>query len=154
MSALGAGVRNSIALCLAFPLLVATAFAAEPLPADKDSAGLARDSVIRIVQQVQRADYEGDRASLNALYEQLLPFVDEPEIASRVRYWRGFAKWRRGVSGFNETPTPPDLADDLTAGESEFYAAIQRDPGFVDAKVGAASCVGTRLFLEKIFASL
>jgi hypothetical protein len=68
-----------------------------------------------------------------------------------VRYWRGFAKWRRGINGFNETPTPKDLAEDLTEGESEFDAAIQRDPGFVDAKVGAASCVGLRLFLEGVF---
>jgi hypothetical protein len=70
-----------------------------------------------------------------------------------VRYWRGFAKWRRGINGFNETPTPKDLAEDLTEGESEFDAAIQRDPGFVDAKVGAASCVGLRLFLEGVFSN-
>jgi hypothetical protein len=111
----------------------------------------AREPVIKIVSQIQRADYEGDRPALNNLYEQLAPFVDEPEIASRVRYWRGFAKWRRGINGFNETPTPKDLAEDLTEGESEFDAAIQRDPSFVDAKVGAASCVGLRLFLEGIF---
>jgi hypothetical protein len=51
----------------------------------------------------------------------------------------------------NETPTPKDLAEDLTQGESEFDAAIQRDPGFVDAKLGAASCVINRLFLEGVF---
>jgi hypothetical protein len=111
----------------------------------------AREPVIKIISRIQRADYEGDRPALNSLYEQLAPFVDEPEIASRVRYWRGFAKWRRGINGFNETPTPKDLAEDLTEGESEFDAAIQRDPGFVDAKVGAASCVGLRLFLEGVF---
>jgi hypothetical protein len=115
------------------------------------AADSAREPVIKIVSQIQRADYEGDRSALNSLYEQLAPFVDEPEIASRVRYWRGFAKWRRGINGFNETPTPKDLAEDLAEGESEFDAALQRDPGFVDAKVGAASCVGLRLFLEGIF---
>ena len=120
-------------------------------PAVQETAGIARDSVIRIVQQIQRADYEGDRAALNQLYQQLVPFVDEPEIATRVRYWRGFAKWRRGINGLNETPTPKDLAEDLTEGESEFDAAIQRDPGFVDAKAGAASCAVNRLFLEGVF---
>ena len=110
-----------------------------------------REQVVKIITQIRRADYEGDRAALNSLYEQLTPFVDEPELASRVRYWRGFAKWRRGINGFNETPTPKDLAEDLTEGESEFDAALQRDPGFVDAKVGAASCVGLRLFLEGVF---
>jgi len=111
----------------------------------------AREPVTKIVAQIQRADYEGDRPALNSLYEQLTPFVDEPDISSRVRYWRGFAKWRRGINGFNETPTPKDLAEDLTEGESEFDAAIQRDPAFVDAKVGAASCVVLRIFLEGTF---
>lgn len=111
----------------------------------------AHEAIIAIVTRIQRADYEGDRPALNNLYEQLTPFVDEPEVSSRVRYWRGFAKWRRGINGFNETPTPKDLAEDLTDGESEFDAALQRDPGFVDAKVGAASCVGLRLFLEGVF---
>ena len=119
---------------------------AEPAPA----VDASREQAVKIVAQIQRADYEGDRAALNQLYEQLVPFVDEPELASRVRYWRGFAKWRRGINGFNETPTPKDLAEDLTEAESEFDAAIQRDPGFVDAKVGAASCVLNRLFLEGV----
>ena len=116
-------------------------------------ADSSRDSVIKIVTQIQRADYEGDRSALNKLYGELVPFVDEPELASRVRYWRGFAKWRRGINGFNETPTPKDLADDLTDGESEFDAAIQRDPDFVDAKVGAASCILLRMFLEGTFST-
>ncbi len=143
--------RNSTALCFVITTLVVSALAAEPRPAVQETAGIARDSVIRIVQQIQRADYEGDRAALNQLYQQLVPFVDEPEIATRVRYWRGFAKWRRGINGLNETPTPKDLAEDLTEGESEFDAAIQRDPGFVDAKAGAASCAVNRLFLEGVF---
>ena len=111
----------------------------------------SHDQAVKIVAQILRADYEGDRAALNHLYEQLVPFADEPELASHVRYWRGFAKWRRGINGFNETPTPKDLAEDLTEGESEFDAAIQRDPGFVDAKVGAASCIVLRMFLEGTF---
>jgi hypothetical protein len=143
--------RNSRALWLVLPTLVVSAFVAEARAADNATAASPRDSVVRIVVQIQRADYEGDRDALNRLYEQLVPFVDEPELASRVRYWRGFAKWRRGINGFNETPTPKDLAEDLTEGESEFDAAIQRDPNFVDAKVGAASCIGYRLFLEGVF---
>ena len=114
---------------------------------------LSREQVVNIVAQMQRADYQDDRAALNRLYEQLVPFVDEPELASRVRYWRGFAKWRRAINGFNATPIPTDLAEDLTEAESEFDAAIQRDPGFVDAKVGAASCLLNRLFLEGVFAN-
>jgi hypothetical protein len=143
--------RNSRTLWLVLATLGVSAFATEARPADAGAAGPSRDSVIGIVVQIQRADYEGDRDALDHLYDQLVPFVDEPELASRVRYWRGFAKWRRGINGFNETPTPKDLAEDLTEGESEFDAAIQRDPAFVDAKVGAASCLGLRLFLEGVF---
>ncbi len=143
--------RNGRALGLVLVSFFIPAFVIEAYATDSETAGSSRDSVVRIVLQIQKADYEGDRDALNRLYEQLVPFVDEPEIASRVRYWRGFAKWRRGINGFNETPTPKDLAEDLTEGESEFYAALQRDPNFVDAKVGAASCIGFRLFLEGVF---
>jgi len=111
----------------------------------------SREQAVKVVAQIQRVDYEGDRTALNQLYEQLLPFVDVPEFASRVRYWRGFAKWRRAINGFGEIPTPKDLSEDLTEAESEFEAALQRDPGFVDAKVGAASCLFNRLFLEGVF---
>ena len=130
-------------------ILLASATMAPAAPALDSS----REQVVKIVTQIQRADYEGDRAALNDLYEQLVPFVDEPELASRVRYWRGFAKWRRSINGFNETPTPKDLAEDLTEGESEFDAAIQRDPSFVDAKVGAVSCLLTRVFLKGSFSN-
>src|SRR5580700_6468327 len=136
-------VAHVVAILLAPVTMSLAAPAADP----------SREQVVKIVTQIQRADYEGDRAALNRLYEQLVPFVDEPELASRVRYWRGFAKWRRAINGFNETPAPTDLAEDLTEAESEFDAAIQRDPGFVDARVGAASCLLNRLFLEGVFAN-
>jgi hypothetical protein len=134
---------------VAYMVLVAVAFATMALAAPTVNG--THEQVVKIVTQIQRADYEGDRAALNQLYDQLVPFVDEPELASRVRYWRGFAKWRRAINGFGETPTPKDLSDDLTEAESEFDAAIQRDPGFVDAKVGAASCMFNRFFLEGVF---
>jgi hypothetical protein len=131
----------------AVPILLASVTIALAAPAVDTS----REQVVKIVAQIQRADYEGDRAALNHLYDELVPFVDEPELVSRVRYWRGFAKWRRAINGFGETPTPKDLSEDLTEAESEFDAAIQRDPGFVDAKVGAASCMFNRFFLEGVF---
>jgi len=134
-------VAHAVAILLACVTMAPAAPVVDP----------SREQVVNIVTQIQRADYEGDRAALNQLFQQLVPFVDEPEVATRVRYWRGFAKWRRVINGFNETPTPTDLAEDLAEAESEFDAAIQRDPGFVDAKVGAASCAGNRLYLEGVF---
>ena len=109
-------VAHRLAIVLAS---VTMALAAGP------AVGPSREQVVKIVTQIQRADYGGDRAALNQLYDQLVPFVDEPEFASRVRYWRGFAKWRRAINGFGETPTPKDLSEDLTDAESEFDAAIQ-----------------------------
>jgi hypothetical protein len=126
---------------------------AQEVQTEGDAAS-ARKSAVSIVIKIQRADYEGDRAALNKLYDELVPFADQPEFASRVRYWRGFAKWRRAINGFNETPTPTDLAQDLTDGESEFDAAIQRDPNFVDAKIGAASCILFRQFAAGTFSKI
>lgn len=111
-----------------------------------EQAASARKAAIAIVVQIQRADYAGDRAALDKLFGELVPFADNTEFSSRVRYWRGFAKWRRAINGFNETPAPQDLAADLTEAESEFDAAMVRDPNFVDAKIAAASCIGLREF--------
>jgi tetratricopeptide (TPR) repeat protein len=148
------GEPMKLACILLLSLCASTAVTAQQ-PASQTPAAKTspQQSVLEIVSRIQRADYEGDRASLDKLYQDLTPFVDEPEVASRVRYWRGFAKWRRGINGFNETPTPNDLAQDMTEGESEFDAALRRDPDFLDAKIAAASCVLYRLFLQGTFFS-
>jgi hypothetical protein len=146
------GCRFGLLYVLSFPfmlsLLTSSTRASAPSP---DSA---RETVTKIVLQIQRADYEGDRPALKRLYDHLAGFNADKELASRVRYWRGFALWRRAINGFNETPTPRDLAEDLKTGESEFDAAIQADAGFVDAKVGAASCILLRAFLEGAFSNV
>ncbi|HEY6071471.1 MAG TPA: hypothetical protein VIU85_08870, partial [Chthoniobacterales bacterium] len=53
------------------------------------------DEAARIVAQIQRADYEGNQAAMQKGYDDLKPFLENKAIASRVRYWRGFAQWRR-----------------------------------------------------------
>jgi hypothetical protein len=55
------------------------------------AASASHDAAVKIVSQIQRADYEGDRAALKRLFGELAPFADDKEIGSRVRYWRGFA---------------------------------------------------------------
>jgi hypothetical protein len=107
-----------------------------------------REKVVTIVAQIQRADYEGNSPALARLYEELTPFVEEKELASRVRYWRGFALWRRALNGFNESADPKELEQELKQAMDEFDAATARDPGFVDAKVGAISCLSNILFLD------
>jgi hypothetical protein len=41
-----------------------------------------REQVIKIVAQIQRADYEGDRAALKRLYEELMPAEQGTKLAS------------------------------------------------------------------------
>lgn len=108
-----------------------------------------REQVIKIVAQIQRADYEGDRAALKRLYEELAPDQEDTKLASRVRYWRGFALWRRAMNGFNESVDPTELEEDLKQAVSEFDQAVRIDPGFVDAKIGAISCLSNLIFLNQ-----
>jgi tetratricopeptide (TPR) repeat protein len=102
----------------------------------------ARPRAAGIVDQIRKADYEGDRAALKRLYEDLAPFKEDPAIASRVLYWRGFALWRRAINGFNEKFDPKEQEDDLTRAIGEFDSAAAKDPKFADAEIGKLSCLG------------
>ncbi|HSS44085.1 MAG TPA: hypothetical protein VLO07_01995, partial [Thermoanaerobaculia bacterium] len=102
----------------------------------------------KIVVQIQKADYEDDRKALASLAGELTPYTENGPLASRARYWRGFAMWRRALNGFNDNVDPKELEKDLTDAVSEFTAAA-KDPGFADAKVGASSCLFTLSYLSR-----
>jgi len=68
-------VLKWIALCV---VLVASVVAA-PLES-------RRVQITKLVVQIQRADYEGDRAELKRLYTALEPFVDDKKLGAKVRY--------------------------------------------------------------------
>jgi hypothetical protein len=105
-----------------------------------------------IVPRIQRADYEGDRAALARLYDELTPFTSQVDarVASRVRYWRGFALWRRAINGFNvPSPDVPDIERDLGQAVMEFDEAVRIDAAFADARVAAASCLGYLMFVHR-----
>jgi hypothetical protein len=102
----------------------------------------AHAQVVEIVAQIQRADYAGDRAALKRLHEQLAPFAKNQQLASRVLYWQGFALWRRAINGFNDKTDATELQGDLQIAVDQFDEATRIDPAFMDAKVGALSCVG------------
>jgi hypothetical protein len=107
-----------------------------------------RTTVAEIVKQIRRADYEGDRAGLKLLYSELGKYTETREIASRVRYWRGFALWRRVINGFNDGANWKEQEKDLLMAIDEFNEASKLDGTFVDAKAGAASCTGYLLYLN------
>lgn len=117
-----------------------------PLAPKAAAADHSRERVIQIVSEIRRADYAGDRAALQRLRLELAPFVVKKEMASRVRYWRGFAMWRRAINGFNDHVDPKDLQADLMQAMDEFDEAVAKDPNFVDAKVAALGCAGYLAF--------
>jgi len=117
-----------------------------PLAARATAAGPARDQVLRIVNQIKRADYEGDRVALQRLRLQLTPYIVNKDLSSRVHYWRGFALWRRAINGFNDHVDPKDLQADLLQALDEFDDAVTKDPAFVDAKIAALGCAGYLAF--------
>ena len=124
-------------------ILVSHSFAAST-PAND-----AREQAGRIVAQIQRADYEGDQAAMQRGYDELKPFMDDQKLASRIRYWRGFAQWRRAINGFNDSVDPKELEQNLKTALNEFKIATEKDPTFVDAKVGTISCLGFLAFMNR-----
>lgn len=125
---------NGVKLTAIMLIAIASATRATPL---QDAPAPVR----KFVAQIEKADYEGDRAALQSLYAKLLPFTSDEKLASRVRYWRGFALWRRAINGFNESVDPKDLQHDLELAFAEFKQSSANDPGFVEAKIGAISCL-------------
>ena len=112
-------------------------------------ANNAREQAARIVAQIQRADYEGDQVAMQRGYDELKPFVEAQKLGSRVRYWRGFAQWRRAINGFNDAVDPKELEQNLNTALDEFKIAMEKDPTFVDAKVGTISCLGFLAFMTR-----
>jgi len=129
-------------------LVLANVSSAQTLPATQSRPDPGRDSAIRIVEQIRRADYEGDRAALKRLHSELAPPVQDKILISRIDYWRGFALWRRAINGFNETPTPPDLAEDLNGAIVDFKDSLAQDPAFVESKIAEASSLGYLMFMN------
>ncbi len=125
-------------------MLFVSAAAALAAPAERP-----RETVLKLVTQIQRADYEGNRVALQSLYAGLQPFNADEKLASRVRYWRGFALWRRAINGFNDSADPKDLEHDLTQAIAEFKESSAKDPAFVDATVGTISCLGNLMYLAR-----
>ena len=108
-------------------------------------AATVRTTAADIVVRIQRADYEGDRATLQRLHDELTPLAassDDRHVTSRVRYWQGFALWRRALNGFTDSATPAELEHDLQRAIGQFEKSLEIDAAFVDSKLGIVSCLG------------
>lgn len=99
-------------------------------------------SAEQIVLKIQHADYAGDLVSLRTLYEALTPFLESQEMESRIRYWRGFAMWRRAINQMNDPkPDIAGISKDLEIASEEFGKALAIDPSFDDARISQCSCL-------------
>jgi hypothetical protein len=121
--------------------MLVVSLAALSMTASGVFADRSREQIIKIVTQIQRADYEGDRSALKRLYGELGSFAENKELAVRVGYWRGFALWRRALNAQNESAGQKEVEDDLTQAAADFHAASAGDPALVDAKGGEAFCL-------------
>jgi hypothetical protein len=110
---------------------------------DAAAGRYAREEVTEIVSRIKRADYEGDRTTLKKSHAELTPYLEDQQLVSRVRYWRGFALWRSAINGGNDPSSDKkELEKEFIQGAEEFREAIAKDAGFIDAKVGLISCLG------------
>jgi hypothetical protein len=106
------------------------------------------ERLVALVGAVRGADYRGERDELRRL-AAALDSVEDPSLVAYQRYWQGFAQWRRALNGFNETPWPADLKDDLEAAVSSFRAALAAKPDWIEAKVGIVGCSASLLYLAE-----
>jgi hypothetical protein len=109
----------------------------------------AAQQIAPILAQIQHADFAGDQVAMQKGYDDLKPFLEDMALASRIRYWRGFAQWRRAINGFNDSIDPKELEQNLKTALDEFKIATEKDPTFVDAKVGTISCLGYLAFMNR-----
>jgi hypothetical protein len=135
--------QSTVAFAL-LGLLSSSVTAAQPA-----ATPASRDEALKIVRQIQKADYEGDQAAMQRGYVALAPFLSDPQLASRILYWRGFAQWRRAINGFNDNVDPKELEQDLNQAVADFRASTAADPAFLDAKIGTISALGYLLYMSR-----
>jgi len=110
----------------------------------------ARRSMAKIVARIQKADYEGDRKALVRLAAELAPYTMKSPLASRARYWRGFALWRRALNAFNEKDADPkEIERDLLGAVKELTEVSAQDSLFADARSASAACSWSLAYINR-----
>ncbi|MFI5120158.1 MAG: hypothetical protein ACHQM4_07090 [Thermoanaerobaculia bacterium] len=120
------------------------------LASDASAVAKQNRKLAEAAEAILRADYRGDRAELLKLAGSLSSTALSTNAAYR-EYWTGFAYWRRAMNGFNETPTPPDLSEDLERCAARERAALALDPAFEDARGALLGCLMNQAFLAAQF---
>ncbi len=110
------------------------------------SPALQEARLSALAAEVLSADYRGDRPVLARL-DDTLGRLDADALREYRDYWRGFARWRRALNGFNETPTPADLRDDLETAIRRFRDALARRTDWLEPKIGIVGSTASLLYL-------
>ncbi len=101
--------------------------------------GRSHRQALSLIAQVQEADYLGDLAELRRLHSRMEPLLSDSALARDIRYWRGFALWRRATNAANEGVLADSIIADLEASAVEFQEALILDTGYVEARIGKAA---------------
>ncbi len=110
--------------------------------------GTARERMAGIVARLVEADYRGDLAALAAWRDRIPDPSTMGEDVDGVRYWRGFASWRRAINRMNAADYDRDLArQDLRAALTDFDV-VTAGPFFANCASAAASCEMTLMYLD------
>jgi len=106
------------------------------------------DAVTDWIRQIRKADFEGDRPKLEQLYQASEDFLEHNRNTAWIRYWRGFALWRKAANGFNDGATPEDQNSALTRAIDEFEKSLTADPKLTDSKIAEAGALMNLTFLN------
>lgn len=148
-------MRRGSTLAAALLALMLPALAAAPFlaPDPAFAAGKGTDKTTKQVEasmrRILRADYEADQTTLHREFDALAAFVQSPGVGAEARYWRGFARWRQAINGWNDGMTPDEINGHTRAAVEEFTAAVAIDAAFADARAAMAICTGQLAFSVK-----
>jgi hypothetical protein len=122
------------------PLTVAPLVALVVVAGSSQPSVVEHAQLLAIVADIQRADYEANLEALRRHYDAIPVQGFPSHIEARLRYWKGFAMWRRAINGFNASIALGELASDTGLAVREFERAAELDPDFTDAKIALVSC--------------
>ena len=108
-----------------------------------------RTALIRLVEAVQYADYDGDLAKLRSLSAELGRYTSQPSLAAAARYWRGFAHWRHALNSLNDGAPADSVDADFAMSVAEFREALELDPSNIEARIGLAAGLANRAFFHR-----
>lgn len=103
----------------------------------------------KFIDSVRDADYRGDRPALEKLFAESGALLESKEPQGWVRYWRGFALWRKAVNGFNDGIGIEEQTRDLTRACDEFEKSLAVSPTLTDSKIAEAACLMSITYMHQ-----